>query len=403
MPAKKKYPTDSTFLDVAEATPRQRDYYQAYMEKGSVYHAAIKLGIAHQNIYTELDKLVKRAAERGWTEYSDNTKFVPPGQKLVGQSTYTKDAEGNPVWIKTKAEQESQRVAFKAFVDELCAEIKPRKRSTAVKKRYDKTILPTIVIGDAHIGMRSDQEYTRDREFNADIAQKEILDAIDYLVDCSPEAEKSLLVAVGDLMHFDNSAKTTTRGTPQSASNEYEIVLRKVAKTMIHGITRMLEKHKTVYVAVAKGNHDWDSAAAIQLALECYFQKEPRVKMVGQRGAFGYLTFGKNLIGINHGDKIKPEKLAAILPRDMPQAWAETTHRYWLLGHFHTQSVMECDNGVIIERHATLAPGCSWHSEKGYKSASAMTCIVYRVDGGKMATYQYEIPRHIEQVDVKIG
>jgi glutaredoxin len=398
-----KLPEDPTFLDVAGATHRQREYYQAYLQAGTIQGAGKILGVAHQNLYTAFEKLLRKAADRGWTENRDLTAFVPPGQVVTGLSTLTKDEDGNTVWVKTKKEMEDQKEAFRAFVDEICAEIKPRKRSKAAKKRYDKTILPTIVIGDAHIGMRSDQEYTRDREFNADIAQKEILDAIDYLVDCSPEAEKSLLVAVGDLMHFDNSAKTTTRGTPQSASNEYEIVLRKVAKTMIHGITRMLEKHKTVYVAVAKGNHDWDSAAAIQLALECYFEKEPRVKMVDQRGAFQYLTFGSNLIAINHGDRLKPERLAAILPREQPQAWAETTHRYWLLGHFHTQAVMECDNGVIIERHATLAPGCSWHSEQGYKSASIMTCIVYRVDGGKMATYQYEIPQHIEQVDVKIG
>lgn len=61
MPAK-KYPSDSTFLDVANATPRQREYYHAYMEKRSVYDAAKKLGIAHQNLYVELDKLVLRAA-----------------------------------------------------------------------------------------------------------------------------------------------------------------------------------------------------------------------------------------------------------------------------------------------------------------------------------------------------
>lgn len=399
-----KLPEDPTFLDVAGATHRQREYYRAYQQAGTIVGAGRLLGVAHQNLYIVFERLLRKAADRGWTENRDLTPFVPPGQILTGVSTLTKDQDGNTVWVKTKKELEDQKEAFRAFVDEICAEIKPRKRSKATKKRYDKTVLPTIVIGDAHIGMRSDQEYTRDREFNADIAQKEILDAIDYLVECSPEAEKSLLVAVGDLVHFDNSAKTTTRGTPQSASNEYEIVLRKVARTMIHAITRMLEKHKTVYVAVAKGNHDWDSAAAIQLALECYFQNMPdRVKMVDQRGAFQYLQFGKNLIAINHGDKIKPDTLAAILPRDMPQSWAETSHRYWLLGHYHTQSVQECSNSVIIERHATLAPADAWSSEKGYKSASIMTSIVYRVDGGKMATFQYEIPRHIEQVDVKIG
>ena len=93
----KLYPKDPTFLDVVNATDRQRELYHATMQAGCVKAAGRLLGIADQNIYTTLDKLVKKAADKGWTEHSDNTRFVPPGQKLVGQSTLTKDEEGNTV------------------------------------------------------------------------------------------------------------------------------------------------------------------------------------------------------------------------------------------------------------------------------------------------------------------
>ena len=402
----KLYPKDPTFLDVAGATDRQREFYDAYLEAGCVKAAGRLLGIAHQNIYTALDKLVKRAADRGWTEYSDNTRFVPAGQRLVGQSTLTKDDEGNTVWIKTKAELEDQKKVFAAFVDELANTIKPAKAKPKPKKvKYDPDLLPTIIIGDAHIGMKADGNLTRGRDFDVSIATSEIKEAITSLVDCAPSAKNGLLINVGDFTHSDNSASTTTRGTSVDMDTRYENVMRSAAHTLIFSIDKMLEKFETVQVVIARGNHDSDTAIAIQLCLTMFYSKTPRVNMVPQKGFFHYLQFGATLLGINHGDKVKAERLSAIMPRDMPKAWAETTHRYWLLGHFHHQDVKECDNGVIVEKHGCLAGGApdAWHSGQGYGSASVMDMIVYRRSGGKAITHTYEIPREYHEIDSKIG
>jgi hypothetical protein len=401
---KTKLPEDETFLDVAGATERQREYHKAYLQSGSCAGAAKLLGIAHQNVYATLERLVLRAAERGWTEHGDMTRFVDPGQKIIGKSTLTKDEEGNTVWIKTKAEQENQRAAFKAFVDELCSGITPAKpKKYAGKEKLSKDLMPTIIIGDAHIGMKADGLLTRDRDFDVTIATKEIRESISTLVDLSPPSENALLVCVGDLVHSDSSHSTTHRGTPVDMDTRYERVMRAAAHTLIYAIETLLEKHKKVSVVIARGNHDWDTAVAIQLALECFFFKNNRVNIVEQKGAFHYVQWGKTLLGVNHGDKIRNEKLASIMPREMPTAWAETTHRYWLLGHYHHQTVQECDNGVICERFATLAPSDSWHSAQGYNSANAMTMIVYRREGGKMSVIQHEIPKTVHEVDAKIG
>ena len=399
----KLYPKDATFLDVAGATDRQREFYDAYLEAGCGKAAGRLLGIADQNIYTTLDKLVKRAADRGWTEHSDNTRFVPAGQRLVGQSTLTKDDEGNTVWIKTKAELEDQKKVFAAFVDELANTIKPAKAKPKPKKvKYNPDLLPTIIIGDAHIGMKADGGLTRGRDFDVDIATSEIKDAITSLVDCAPSAKNGLLINVGDYTHSDNSLSTTTRGTSVDMDTRYENVMRSAAHTLIFAIDTMLTKFEKVDVVIARGNHDSDTAISILLCLEMYYSKEPRVNLVPQKGFFSYLQWHKNLIGVHHGDKVKAEKLANIMPRDMPKAWAETTHKYWIVGHFHHQNVLECDNGVIVEKHGCLAPPDAWHSGQGYGAASVMDMIVYRRSGGKAITHTYEIPREYHEIDSKI-
>ncbi len=398
-----KYPTDPAFLDVAQATPREREYYSAYIEKQSVYDASKKLGIAHQNIYVALDKLVLRASQRGWTEHSDNTRFVPPGQKLVGQSTLTKDEEGNTVWIKTRAEEEKRKQALEEFVEGLKSEIKPAKPKPKLKtKKRNPDILPTIVIGDAHIGMKADGDTTRGRNFDLHIGTKEIRDAVDHLVTCSPDSKRAMLVQVGDFTHSDNSNSTTTRGTSVDMDTRYEKVMRSAAETMRYCIDRMLEKYELVDVVIARGNHDSDTAIAIHLCLEFFYSKEKRVNIVPQKGLFCYFQFGKNLIGVNHGDKVKAQRLASIMPRDMAHAWAESTYRLWLVGHFHHQSTLETDTGVIIEKHGTLAPPDAWHAGMGYGSASTMQMLVFKREGGIMVRYIYDIPRTQVEVDAKI-
>jgi hypothetical protein len=50
--------------------------------------------------------------------------------------------------------------------------------------------LPSIVIGDAHFGMRADSRETKEQDYDTKIAvYKYHLDAIDYLVDVATASE----------------------------------------------------------------------------------------------------------------------------------------------------------------------------------------------------------------------
>ena len=396
-------PKDPTFLDVGEATPRQRELHAAYVNCGSAKKASAKLNINPTTFYRALKVVVKRAADHGWTENLDYTRHVMPGQIVSGISTYTENEDGDKVWIKTKREVEDQKEAFRAFIEELTTEIVPAKPKIISKKnKYDKDIMPTIVIGDAHIGMKADSDSTRGRDFDIKIATTEIKDAIDSLVDLAPVTETALLVNVGDFMHSDNSRNTTTKGTSVDVDTRYEKIMRSAAHTLIYSINKMLTKFKKVEVCIARGNHDSDSAIGVQLCLECYYSKEPRVNIIKQRGFYHFITFGSNLLGVHHGDKIRTEKLASIMPREMPKAWASTTHRAWLVGHFHHAMKKECDNGVIVETFGTLAPPDNWHAGQGYNSANTMSMIIFKREGGRLMTYTHEIEREYVEPDTEI-
>ena len=140
--------------------------------------------------------------------------------------------------------------------------------------------------------MRADSEETRDRDFDTSIASREIKEAINELVERSPECRTGMLVQVGDFTHSDGSSPFTTKGTMVDVDTRFEKVMRIAAQTMMYAIDKMLTKCDTIQVAIARGNHDSDTALAVQLILEFYYSKEKRVNILKSKGFFHYLPVG---------------------------------------------------------------------------------------------------------------
>jgi metallophosphoesterase superfamily enzyme len=355
--------------------------------------AAQALGITHATVRNIVTTVKGAAAAAGFSDAWDATEHVPEGEYVTGRSIYLEDDSGNKAWLKTrrKLETAEKEEALKAFVEQLNSQVVQAKKTRKPSaKGKSKDLLPTIIIGDAHLGMRADATETRGRDFDSKIASAEILEAIDYLVDAAPAAEESMLINVGDFMHANSHKNTTANLTPLDVDTRIEKVMRIAADTMIHSITRMLEKHSKVSVVMARGNHDSDTAIAVAMILAYRYAKEPRVTILEPHGFHTYTTFGKNLIAVTHGDKAPSRRLADVLPR--LSVWSKTSHRYWILGHFHSKLAEQFDNSVVIERFGTLAPSDSWHASKFYKSPSIMNQIVYRRSGGIAIRHEYEIP-----------
>jgi hypothetical protein len=153
-------------------------------------------------------------------------------------------------------------------------------------------------------------------------------------------------------------------------------------RAMIHVIRRALEKHTLVIVRIVSGNHDPHSSFALALALDAFFHAEPRVKVDLNASPFWYYRFGKVLIGVTHGDTVKPAQLPGIMAADRAEDWGLTKHRYWYTGHVHHTSRREFP-GVVQESFRTLAAKDAWHTGAGYRSGRDMHAIVLHRDHGE--------------------
>lgn len=383
-----------SLVDYAK-TARQREAIRVWEDCGEVaVKAAGVLGITPSTMRDHVRAVRNYAAQRGLSDNWDATRHVPEGEYVIGRSIYTEDDEGNKAWLKTRRTmQEAERdKALQAFVDGLTKDLpKYKPKAKPKQKKFADDLLPTIVIGDAHFGMRADARETKERDYDTKIASNNMLDAIYYLADAAPPSEQCLLVNVGDFIHANGSAGTTFGGTRLDVDTRIEVVLETAAQTFMWSIDKLLSKHKNVTVIMARGNHDSDTAIALALILKFYYEKEKRVTILDPHGFFHTLQFGKNLIAVHHGDKVKAEKLASILPKMLPEQWSSTVYRKWLLGHVHHQNLKEHDSGVLTETFSTIAPQDSWHAGAGYGAASAMHQIVFHKDGGEAIRHVYQI------------
>lgn len=391
-----------SLVDYAK-TDRQRETIIVWEECGrNSGMAASRLGISCSTVRDHIAYVKNTAAAAGYSDNWDARRHVPEGEVVVGRSLYLTDDEGNKAWLKTKRTMhEAQKAeAFNAFVEQLCKGVIPVKRKAKGKKVRKDDLMPTVIIGDAHIGALAFKKETGDRDFNVGKATREVDQAICALVDQMPEAKNGLLVSLGDLAHSDRgNPASTTKGTLVDMSCSYEDQLRACAQVLMNGVEQMLTKVDNVTLVVARGNHDDHTSLAVQVILETYFRNEPRVNVLQSSQYVHYVRWNKWLLGIHHGDKIKAAKLAQIMPRDMPKDWGETTHRQFLVGHWHHASLQEFE-GVTVSKHGCLAPPDRWHSSMGFNSAHTMDLIVYKAEGGKLMTCTYEIPREYDQANV---
>ncbi len=366
------------------ATDRQAEVIRTVIAEGSQAAAARKLGVRRDSVKKAIEAAKARATRQGHSPAHDMTHTAPDGYHVKGVSTYY-NKEGKPAgqWVKTSVDAERQaefiRASFAALIDDL-PQAMPEPAPTAA---LDK-LMSAYVIGDAHIGMRAWGEEAGG-DWDMAIGERVQCAAMASLVAASPASHRAIIINTGDLLHADNMDGVTTRsGHILDTDGRYAKMIRVGIKVMRQCITSALQKHQTVEVINAIGNHDDTGAIWLSEALRHIYENEPRVKINTSPAAFMYVEHGKVLLGVHHGHSCKTERLPGVMAADQAQAWGRTEFRHWLIGHVHHQSVKEYA-GVTVESFNTLTAKDAYAAWGGYRARQQMTCITYHAEYGEVA------------------
>lgn len=376
------------------ATARQLEYLEAVIKHGSNQKAAKALGIDRRVVDKGVKAVKEKAEKRGYAPEYGLTHEPAPGFTTKRVSTaYREDGTVALQWHIQEKEKEELDQILSAFREGLQSELVGLHKSVRRPAKCDEKLMSCYIIGDHHLGMYAWSDETGGDDYDCEIAESLMDSAIDRLVTISPPAKNGLLLNVGDLFH----ANDTTSLTPASknlldSDGRFGRVIRIAGRMFKRLIYRMLQKHDTVTVINARGNHDPDAALWLNEMIALYFDGDKRVRVLDNYNKFVHLTFGNNLIVSHHGDKIKPQKIYEAVTRNLRNEWGACEYAYCWTGHIHHKEAEEI-GGMLFESWNVLPPPDAWHAASGYGADRSMSCVVLHEDYGEECRFKVGIKR----------
>lgn len=204
---------------------------------------------------------------------------------------------------------------------------------------------------------------------------------------------KILFVCGNDFLNTDHLGRTTTAGTPQDECLRYQESFLRGRQLLVRAVDRLREM-APVDVVMVTGNHDTQRIYYLGDAVSAWFRNTPDVTVENSPRQRKYVLFHKNLIGFTHGHNEKHFDLPLLLATEQPQGWAQSRHREFHLGHFHSRKhkmfVPSFDRaGVLVRILPSLCPPDAWHATMGYSARLAAEALYFDPEEGCVATFTH--------------
>ena len=219
-----------------------------------------------------------------------------------------------------------------------------------------------------------------------------VLEGIDGLIEKSKgfNVDRVLFCIGNDVLHIDNVYNTTTKGTHQDTDGKwwehYEVALMLYVKCI-----ETLRQIAEVDVIHSMSNHDYQSGFHLAHTLKSWFRKTKDVSFDISVANRKYYNYGNNLIGLEHGDGAKMDKLPLLMAQEKPEMWSKSKFRYWYLHHIHHKvkhKWLDAKDyiGVTVEYMRSPSSADSWHSRKGFCGAyKACEAFIHDKESGQVA------------------
>lgn len=267
--------------------------------------------------------------------------------------------------ILSKIIQDSLDIVFERFKKESKVELKKREKSEKEK------FLAVFGLMDVHFGKLAWSKETGEN-YDLEIAAESLKNSVIDLVDeCGNKNIQKIVIPFGnDWMHVDNRVNTTTMGTPQDVDGRFSKVLATAIDSAVWAV-EYLSNVADVQVELIPGNHDRTISECLCHIIKARFHNNKNISVNIDPKTRKYVRFGTNLIGLAHGDLVKPDKLPLLMPTESKKDWAETDCHEWIIGHGHrsqkwTTLDTDTQSGVVVRQLRALTKTDLWHYDHGY-------------------------------------
>lgn len=235
-----------------------------------------------------------------------------------------------------------------------------------------------IVVSDLHAdkatlaGTTVEQHLDRVRSAVRRILERAVTDGV----------ERIALVFLGDTFDHEGDG-ATTNGTPQQYQGHPRSVYRQV-RDFIGELAQSCSVVAPVDLYILSGNHDDERAFHAADSLHGLLSGNRRITVQTDtmRAA---IDWGRNLIGLWHGDRQKNPDIAMTLMREFDTRGKDVLEVH--LGHEHHRRDEEV-HGVMLRRFRTPTPDNDWATRNLYHhSQKSITGLLWDRDLGQVAEY----------------
>ena len=362
-------------------TPEQREAYDLYQELKSQDKVAVRLGVS-------------RAAVRERLKRAEKHIKADPGIKQAMSATGLNDISNlHSGWLKTDEaslyfqvpQEGSSKETFEDYVESVKQAFGDVDQSALreVDPVCNTDLLTRYIWADLHFGMMAWAAESGD-DYDLKIAGSRLRSSMRSLVDASPASDTGLICNLGDIFHANDSKNMTPEsGHILDSDGRFAKIAIETTRAVVECIEMAKLKHRRVkYVAVA-GNHDKDQIHWLTIALMMRYENDPAVDIVWCPSKLYARQFGKNLLCMHHGDKVKADRLVMQIADMHANLWGSTFWRYLDTGHIHHDSSKEI-GGMVWESHRTLASKDAYAAGGGYVARQTIKSITVHREHGEV-------------------
>lgn len=346
-----------------------REALDAFERCGNVTDAAASLNI---NRSTYLNRLTRARASFGYEDPAIEAAKQAIGTNMRPALAWakTKNEDGTSYSVLLKPVQIADDTISRiraAFEDLTPAEpVEP-------PQHVEQDMCNVFPLFDVHWGMRAWGDETGGDDYDLKSAESDLIRATESVLRIMPQAEEAVLIIGGDFYHADdNTAQTPAHRHNLDVDGRMHKVLDTSIRTVAYLITRLLERHRSVYIRVLRGNHDEHSHLVLSFALAERYRNEERVTVDKSPVDLLMRQWGQTSIFAHHGDKSNATEFVLKLA-DVCPFWSETPHRYAYTGHRHKMGG-ERIGGLYWERLEAFCPadqyGATWANRRALKADS---------------------------------
>lgn len=257
-------------------------------------------------------------------------------------------------------------------------DIKPLKKKKLKAMAITEPYVAVLGLTDLHIGKRGVDG------FNSEVASKRAISTVTRASEYANRAwgtpDYWVITCGSDMLHVDNYQGTTQKGTPMDTDVD-PVEMMAIAYRTMEYLVLLLKQTAPVKVVAMTGNHDRMLSALLGMMIDARFHQDDEVEVLdGSRGS-AYLRYGNSLLGFNHGDSIKADKLPSIMSAEMPKEWGECSGNWdWFCGHLHSLILkVQEHNGCRVWTMPALSGTDRWHKLNGY-SLNKKQLAMFRVE-----------------------